>query len=87
MDQVFSKENKTLKKYCKIGKKYWKSQGKVREFCQSTKVGPWVGIRAMTGVRGMTGMRGMTGTKGTITSLSLILRSYTHYGCLIVSEL
>ena len=27
MDQVFSKENKTIKKYLKIGKKYWKSQG------------------------------------------------------------
>ena len=27
MDQGFSKENKTLKKYLKIGKKYWKSQG------------------------------------------------------------
>ena len=27
MDQVFSKENKTLKKYLKIGEKYWKSQG------------------------------------------------------------
>ena len=39
MDQVFSKENKTLKKYWKIGKKYCKSQGKVREFCQSGKVG------------------------------------------------
>ena len=31
MDQVFSKENKTLKKFSK-------SQGKVREFCQSGKV-------------------------------------------------
>ena len=39
MDQVFSKENNTLKKYWKIGEKYWKSQGKVREFCQSGKVG------------------------------------------------
>ena len=27
MDQVFSKENKTLQKYWKFGKKYWKSQG------------------------------------------------------------
>ena len=27
MDQVFSEENKTLKKYWKFGKKYWKSQG------------------------------------------------------------
>ena len=27
MDQVFSKENKTLKKYWKIGKTYWKSRG------------------------------------------------------------
>ena len=35
MDQVFSKENKTLKKYWKIGK----NTGKVREFCQSEKVG------------------------------------------------
>ena len=26
------------KKYLKNGKKYWKSQGKVREFCQSAKV-------------------------------------------------
>ena len=40
MDQVFSKENKTLKKNTgKLEKKYWKSQGKVREFCQSGKVG------------------------------------------------
>ena len=35
MDQVFSKGNKTLKKYWKIGKK----TGKVREFCQTGKVG------------------------------------------------
>ena len=35
MDQVFSKENKTLKKYWKIGK----NTGKVREFCRSGKVG------------------------------------------------
>ena len=35
MDQVFSKENKTLKKYWKFGK----NTGKVREFCQSGKVG------------------------------------------------
>ena len=35
MDQVFSKENKTLKKYWKIGK----NTGKVREFCHSGKVG------------------------------------------------
>ena len=35
MDQVFSKENKTLKKYWKIGK----NTGKVREFYQSGKVG------------------------------------------------
>ena len=27
MDQVLSKENKTLKKYWKFGQKYWKSQG------------------------------------------------------------
>ena len=27
MDQVFSKENKTLKKYLENWKKYWKSQG------------------------------------------------------------
>ena len=27
------------KKYWENGKKYWKSQGKVREFCQSGKVG------------------------------------------------
>ena len=27
MDQVFSKENQTLKNYWKIGEKYWKSQG------------------------------------------------------------
>ena len=39
MDQVFSKENKTLKKYLENWKKYWKSQGKVREFCHSGKVG------------------------------------------------
>ena len=36
MDQVSSKENKTLKKYWNIGKK---NAGKVREFCQSGKVG------------------------------------------------
>ena len=35
MDQVFSKENKTLKKYWKIGK----NTGKVGEFCHSGKVG------------------------------------------------
>ena len=35
MDHVLSKENKTLKKYWKIGK----NTGKVREFCQSGKVG------------------------------------------------
>ena len=35
MDQVFSQENKTLKKCWKIGK----NTGKVREFCQSGKVG------------------------------------------------
>ena len=35
MDQVFSKENKTLKKYWKLEK----NTGKVREFCQSGKVG------------------------------------------------
>ena len=39
MDQVFSKENKTLKKILENWKKYLKSQGKVREFCQSGKVG------------------------------------------------
>ena len=39
MDQVFSKENKTLKKYWKIGK----NTGKVREFCQSGKVGTLTG--------------------------------------------
>ena len=32
-------KNKTLKKILENGKKYWKSQGKVREFCQSGKVG------------------------------------------------
>ena len=36
MDQVLSKENKTLKKYWKFEKK---NTGKVREFCQSGKVG------------------------------------------------
>ena len=36
MYQVFSKENKTLKKYWKIGKK---NTGKVREFYQYGKVG------------------------------------------------
>ena len=35
MDQVFSKENKTLKKILEN----WKNTGKVREFCQSGKVG------------------------------------------------
>ena len=35
MDQVFSKENITLKKYWKIGK----NTGKVREFCHSGKSG------------------------------------------------
>ena len=39
MDQVFRKENKTLKNTGKLEKKYWKSQGKVREFCQSEKMG------------------------------------------------
>ena len=39
MDQVFSLENRTLKQYWKNGKKYWKNQGKVRECCQSGKVG------------------------------------------------
>ena len=39
MDQVFSLENRTLKQYWKNGKKYWENQGKVREFCQSRKVG------------------------------------------------
>ena len=39
IDQVFSLKNRTLKKYRKNGKKYWKSQGIVREFCQSRKVG------------------------------------------------
>ena len=38
MDPFFSIK-KTLKKYWKNGKKYWTSQGKVREFCQSGKVG------------------------------------------------
>ena len=42
MEQVFSKENKTLKNTGKLEKKYWKSQGKVREFCQSGKVGTLV---------------------------------------------
>ena len=36
MDQVFSKENETLKKYWK---NWEKNTGKVREFCQSEKVG------------------------------------------------
>ena len=41
MDQVSSKENKTLKKYWNIEKK---NAGKVREFCQSGKVGTmWLG--------------------------------------------
>ena len=31
--------NKTLKKYWKIEKIYWKSQGKIREMCQSKNVG------------------------------------------------
>ena len=35
MDQVFSLNNKTLKKYWKMEK----DTGKVREFCQSRKVG------------------------------------------------
>ena len=39
MNQVFSEEKINLKKYWKNGKKYWKNQGKVREFCQSGKVG------------------------------------------------
>ena len=37
--KVSVKKNKTLKKYWKNDKKYWKRQGKVREFCQSGKVG------------------------------------------------
>ena len=36
MDQVFSEENKTLKK---ILENWKKNTGKVREFCQSGKVG------------------------------------------------
>ena len=43
MDQVFSKENKTLKKYWKIGK----NTGKVREFCQSGKVGTLINSRSV----------------------------------------
>ena len=39
MDKVFSLKNKNIKKILENGKKYWKSQGKVREFCQPRKVG------------------------------------------------
>ena len=39
MDQVFSLKIIDIKKILENGKKYWKSQGKVREFCQSRKVG------------------------------------------------
>ena len=39
MDQVFSKENKTLKKYLKIGKKYWTSQGKSQGILSVRKSG------------------------------------------------
>ena len=39
MNQVFSLKKINLRKYWKYGNKYWKSQGKVREFCQSGKVG------------------------------------------------
>ena len=45
MDQIFSQENKTLKKNWKNGKKYWKSQGKVGEFGQSRKVGTLINIK------------------------------------------
>ena len=40
MDQVFSKENKTLKNTGKLEK----STGKVREFCQSGKVGTLIQV-------------------------------------------
>ena len=39
MDQVFSLKKQNIKKYRNNGKRYWKSYGKVREFCQSGKVG------------------------------------------------
>ena len=43
MDQVFSLEKKNIKKDIgKMGKKYWKSQLKVREFGQSGKVGTMI---------------------------------------------
>ena len=35
----FSVKKQSLKKILENGKKYWKSQGKAREFCQSGKVG------------------------------------------------
>ena len=38
MDQIFSKENKVVKKLWKIGMKYWRSQVKV-PFVQSGKMG------------------------------------------------
>ena len=39
MDQVFSLKKQNIKKVLENGKKYWKSQRKVTEFCQSGKVG------------------------------------------------
>ena len=39
MDQIFSQKKQNIKKILENGKKYWKSQGKVEEFCQSGKVG------------------------------------------------
>ena len=41
MDQVFSKENKTFKK---ILENWKKNTGKVREFCQSGKVGTMTNV-------------------------------------------
>ena len=39
MDQVFSLKKQDIKKILEKWKKFWKNQGKVREFCQSGKVG------------------------------------------------
>ena len=53
MDQVFSKENKTLKK---ILENWKKNSGKVREFCQSGKVGSLYLVTRVTWALGSWGI-------------------------------
>ena len=36
---LLNSSNKTVKKYWKMERKHWKSQGKVMEICQSENVG------------------------------------------------